>query len=84
MSDHVEIIGYLDSDYAECQDSRRSTSCFIYKLARGAISCKSAKQIFITSSTMTFEFVACYETSNHGLWLQNFVIGLHILSSIEK
>ena len=33
---------------------------------------------------MAAEFVACYEASNHGLWLQNFVTRLRILSGIER
>ena len=37
-SDQLEIIGYSDSDYAGCQDNRRSTSGYIYMLARGVIS----------------------------------------------
>ena len=80
----IEIIGCSDSDFAGCQDSRRSTSGYIYLLAGVAISWKSAKQTLIASSTMTVEFVACYEASNHGLWLRNFVIGLRILSGIER
>ena len=37
-SDQLEIIGYSDSDFARCQDSRRSTSGYIFLLAGGAIS----------------------------------------------
>ena len=33
---------------------------------------------------MKAEFVACYKASNNGLWLQNFVTRLSILSSIER
>ena len=83
-SDQLEIIGYSDSDYAGCQDSRRSTSGYIFLLAGGAISWKSAKQTLITSSTMEAEFVACYEASNQGIWLRNFVTWLRILGSIER
>jgi len=38
----------------------------------------------VASSTMVAKFVTCYKTSNQGLWLQNFVTGLHILSGIER
>ena len=31
----------------------------------------------------TSEFVACYETFNHGIWLQNFVTGLCIVDGID-
>ena len=33
-SNQLEIIGYVDLDYAGCQDNRRSTSGYIYMLAR--------------------------------------------------
>ena len=32
---------------------------------------------------MKAEFITCYEASNHGIWLQNFVIGLRIVNGIE-
>ena len=51
-SEKLEIVGYSDSDFAECVDSRKSTLGYIYLLARGAISWKSAKQTLIASSTM--------------------------------
>ncbi|RVW75445.1 Retrovirus-related Pol polyprotein from transposon TNT 1-94 [Vitis vinifera] len=81
--DKLEFIGYSDSDFAGCQDSRRSTSGYIYLLAGGAISWRSAKQTLVTS-TMEAEFVACYEASNQGIWLRNFVIGLRVLDGIER
>ena len=73
-SNQLEIIGYSDSDFAGCRDSMKSTSCYIYLLAGGAISWKSVKQ----------SIVACYEASNHGIWLQNFVTGLRIMDGIER
>jgi len=68
-SDNLEIIGYSDSDFAECQDSKRSTSGYIYMLVGGAISWKYAKQTLVASSTMAAKFIACFEASNHGIWL---------------
>ena len=53
-------------------------------LTRGAISWKSAKQTLIASSTMAVEFIACFEASNHGIWLRNFVMGLRIVDTIER
>ena len=66
-SSHLEIVGYSDSDFAGCLDSRRSTSGYIFMLAGGAVSWKSVKQTLIASSTMETEFIACYEASNHGI-----------------
>jgi hypothetical protein len=36
--DSLEIVGYLDSDFAGCLDTDRFTSGYIFKLASGAIS----------------------------------------------
>ena len=60
-SNHLEIIGYSDSDFVGCQDSRKSTSGNIFLLAGGAISWKSVKQSRMASSTMEAEFVARHE-----------------------
>ena len=60
------------------------TSGYIYLLAGGAISWKSVKQSIVASSTMAAKFVACYEASNHGIWLPNFVTRLRIMDGIER
>ena len=80
----LEITGYSDSDFAGCLDSLRSTSGYIFMLTGGAVSWHSAKQTLTTSSTMAAEFVTCYEASNHGIWLRNFIIGLQIVEGIER
>ena len=33
---------------------------------------------------MEAKFVACFEATVHGLWLQNFILGLRIVNSISK
>ena len=83
-SEKLEIIGYSDSDFVGCIDSKKSTSGHIYLLAGGAISWKSAKQALIASSTMATEYIACYEASNHGNWLKNFIISLKVVQGIER
>jgi hypothetical protein len=82
-SDKLEVIGYTDSDFADCVDSLKSTSDYIFMLAGGTIFWRSAKQIMIASSTMAAEFIACFEASNHEIWLKNFVTGPHILDNIK-
>ena len=60
-SDLLEIVGYSDSDFAGCPDSRKSTSCYIFLLAGGAVSWKSSKQKMTAASTMEAELLACYD-----------------------
>ena len=83
-SDHLEVIGYTDSDFAGCVDTRKSTFGYVYLLAGGAISWKSAKQSVIAASTMEAEFVACFEATVQANWLRNFISGLGIVDSIAK
>ena len=83
-SDHLKVIGYSDSDFAGCVDTRKSTFGYLFQLAEGAISWKSAKQSVIAASTMEAEFVACFEATIHGLWLRNFISELRIVDSIAR
>ena len=83
-TDNLEVIGYSDSDFAGCDDSRKSTSGYIFMLASGAISWRSAKQSLIATSTMEVEFVSCFEATSHGVWLKSFISGLRLVDSISK
>jgi hypothetical protein len=51
-TDHLEVVGYLDSDFAGCVDSRKFTSGYIFLLAGRAISWRSNKQTIVATSTM--------------------------------
>ena len=77
------MIGYSNSDFDGCVDSRKSTSGYIFKLADGVISWRSAKQIVTVISTMEAEFVSCFKASSHRVWLKSFISGLRIVDSIS-
>ena len=80
----LEVISYSDADFASCVDSRKSTSSYIFKLADGAVSWRSAKQTLTATSTMEVEFVSYFEASSHGVWLKSFIAGLRIVDSISR
>jgi len=83
-TDALEIVGYSDADLAGCKDTLKSTSGYVFLLAGGAISWKSAKQSVVTSSTMYAEFIACFETTGQAMWIKKFVPGLRLIESIER
>uniref|UniRef100_A0A6N2M754 Retrovirus-related Pol polyprotein from transposon TNT 1-94 n=1 Tax=Salix viminalis TaxID=40686 RepID=A0A6N2M754_SALVM len=83
-SANIEIIGYSDSDYAGCVDTRKSTFGYLFLLAGGAVSWKCGKQSVIATSTMEAEFVACFEATVQAMWLRNLISGLGIVDSIAK
>ena len=83
-TDHLEVIGYSNLDIAGCVDTRKSTLGFVFLLAGGAISWKSAKQSVVAASTMEAEFVACFEATIQANWLRNFISVLGIVDSIGR
>ena len=83
-TDNLEVIGYSDANSARCVASRKSTSSYIFMLASGVVSSRSAKQTLTTTSTMEAEFVSCFEATSHGVWLKSFMSGLHIVDSISR
>ena len=78
------MIGYSNSDYIGCLDSRKSTFGYIFLLIGGVVSWKSGKQFVIATFKMEVEFVACFEVTIQGLWLQNFTSRFEIVDSIAK
>ena len=84
QTDNLDVIGYLDSDFTDCVDSRKSTSGYIFMMARRAISWRSVKQTLTTTSTMEDEFVSCFEATSHGVWLKSFISGLKIVDIISR
>ncbi|KAL0421272.1 UNVERIFIED_CONTAM: Secreted RxLR effector protein [Sesamum latifolium] len=82
--ENLEVVGYSDSDFAGCVDSRKSTSGYIFIIASGAVSWKSAKQTLIATSTMEAEFVSYFEATSHGVWMKSFISGLRIIDSISR
>ena len=83
-TNNLEVIGYSDSHFVGCVDPRKSTSRYIFMMAGGAVSWRSAKQTLIATSTMEAEFVSCFEATLHGVWLKSFIYGLRIMDSISK
>ncbi|XP_074299962.1 secreted RxLR effector protein 161-like [Silene latifolia] len=78
-TENIEVVGYSDSDYAGCIDSRKSTSGYVFMLADGAASWRSVKQTLTATSTMEAEFVPSFEATSHGVWLKSFISGLRII-----
>jgi hypothetical protein len=80
----LEIVGYLDSDFAGCLDTNRSKSGYVFKLAGRAISWSSSKQTVMTSFMMYAEFVACYEATEQAMWLKKSMPDLRVIDKIER
>ncbi|WVZ84206.1 hypothetical protein U9M48_031260 [Paspalum notatum var. saurae] len=78
-TDALQFVGYADTDWAGCKDTKKSTSGYVFTLAGGAVSWKSCKQSIIASSTMYTEIIACFEATGQAMWLKKFIPGLRVV-----
>jgi hypothetical protein len=83
-SDCLEIKGYSDANYAGDRYDRKSTSGYLFTLARRDISWRSSKQKLVASSTMHAKFIACHDTIGHVIWLKKSVPDLRVVDCINK
>ena len=84
MTDQLEMIGYSDTDYAGCLNSRKSIIDYIFLLTGGEVSQRSTKQHTVTCSTMEAEYISYFEASSYALWLKKFISGFEFMDSISK
>jgi len=60
---------YVDTDFAGCYDTRRSTSGYIVLFNNCCVSCLSKKQASVAKATTEAEFVAMSYGTHHIRWL---------------
>ena len=66
-TNELEVIGYSNSDFAGYVDSPKSTLCYIFIVASGAVSWRSAKQTLTATSTIEAESISYFEATSHGV-----------------
>ena len=68
--------GFSDADWAGCQNSRKSTSGFVFLVAGGAVSWKSKKQTCVSTSTCEAEYIAMCLAAKESIWLSRLLADL--------
>lgn len=69
----VPLQGWTDSDWAGCEDSRRSTSGFVFNLGSGAVSWSSKRQSTVSLSTCEAEYKGQTIAAKEALWLRQLL-----------
>ena len=77
----MRLVGYSDSDYANCPDTSRSIGGYCYNLGSGSISWSSRKQHTVADSSCYAEYIALHEASHEMVFLRELLSGLQLLPS---
>jgi hypothetical protein len=74
----LSVVGYVDTDYAEDLDDKRSTTGYVFALTGGPICWKSMIQSTVAMSTTEAKYMAAAEAGKEALWLTGLVKELGI------
>jgi hypothetical protein len=72
----LSLTGYVDADYSNDVDDRKSRTGVVFKLANGPISWCSQKQACTADSTTEAEFVALAEAAKEAMWLRRLLCSI--------
>ena len=67
------LVGYADSDYAGCLDTRRSRTGYTFHLGEGCITWQSKKQATVALSTSEAEFLSLSSATQEVKWLRTLL-----------
>ncbi|KAL3640704.1 hypothetical protein CASFOL_015672 [Castilleja foliolosa] len=67
------IKGFVDSDYAGCAESRKSTTGYVFTCLGGAISWKARLQKVVALSSTEAEFIAATEAVKEAMWFKGVI-----------
>ena len=72
------VVGYCDSDYAGDSDKRRSTTGYLFTVAKAPVSWKSTLQSTVALSTTEAEYMAITKAVKEAIWLQGLLKDLGV------
>jgi hypothetical protein len=72
--DHpARLMGYTDSDYANCPDTRRSVSGYCFTLGSGMVTWSARQQKTVSLSTCEAEYVAASDAAKELAWIRTLL-----------
>jgi hypothetical protein len=69
----TELVGWVDSDWGGDNDTGKSTTGWVFKIAGSPVSWSSQRQKTVSSSSTEAEYVAASDASKEAIWLQSFL-----------
>ena len=72
-----DVVGFVDSDYVGCLDTRRSLTGYVFKFCGNTVSWKCNLQHVVSLSTTEAEFIALTEAIKEAMWMKGMATSLH-------
>ena len=72
----ISLIGFTDSDWANCFDTRRSVGGYSFTLGSSIISWNTQKQKMVASSSCEAEYTAAFECGKEAIWFRMLLTGI--------
>ncbi len=69
LSQDLKPIGYTDSDWGGCRETRKFTSGYVLKISGGAVCWRSKKQSIVATSSFEAEYIASCSAAKEAVWL---------------
>ncbi|XP_052197308.1 secreted RxLR effector protein 161-like [Diospyros lotus] len=77
--ENLDLVGYVDSDFAGDRDTRKSTTAYMFSLGGNCISWKAQLQPLVALSSTEAEYVALTDAFKEAIWLQGILSEIHLL-----
>ncbi|XP_031258371.1 secreted RxLR effector protein 161-like [Pistacia vera] len=78
----LDLVGYVDSDFAGDRDTRKSTTAYYFTLGGNYVSWKSQLQPLVALSTTEAEYMAVTNTFKEANWLQGILKEANLLEGL--
>jgi hypothetical protein len=72
----IKLLGFSDSDWANCPTTRKSVGGYSFTLGSGAISWSARKQKTVATSSCEAEYVAAFEAAKEALWIRQLLTAI--------
>ncbi len=73
LSQDLKPIGYTDSDWGGCRETRKSTSGYVFMIAGGPVCWRSKKQSIVATSSCEAEYIASCSAAKEAVWLSRLI-----------
>ncbi|XP_052198535.1 protein At-4/1 isoform X3 [Diospyros lotus] len=83
-NDTLDLVGYVDSDFAGDRDSCKSTTAYFFKLGGNCFSWKSRLQPLVALSSTEAEYVSITDAFKEAIWLQSLLREISLLQDNER